>query len=78
MSVVTLVGRPGCHLCTDARTVVARVAADTGAEFVEVSIDDDLELMDRFSELIPVVLIDDAYHAHYVIDPSALRAALLR
>mgnify|MGYP003587379924 CR=1 FL=1 len=78
MSVVTLVGRPGCHLCDDARTVVTAVVAETGDELVEVSIDDDLELLDRFGEMIPVVLIDGAYHAHFVVAPGLLRAALVR
>ena len=42
-----LVGKPGCHLCDDARTVVAAVCADTGAGWAEVSILDDPELADR-------------------------------
>ena len=53
MSVVTLVGRDGCHLCDEARAVVMAVVADTGDEVVELSIDDDLELRDRFAELRP-------------------------
>ena len=32
---ITLLSRPGCHLCDDAREVIARVAADTGARWEE-------------------------------------------
>ena len=38
---ITLIGKPGCHLCDDARVVVQRVAADTGAGWQELSILDD-------------------------------------
>lgn len=78
MSVVTLVGRDGCHLCDEARAVVMAVVADTGDEVVELSIDDDLELRDRFADMIPVVLIDEAYHTHFVVAAAPLRAALGR
>jgi len=27
---ITLIGKPGCHLCDDARAVIARVAAELG------------------------------------------------
>ena len=35
---VTLYTKPGCHLCDDARTVVARVCAQLGESFDEVDI----------------------------------------
>ncbi len=38
---VTLYGKPGCHLCDDARAVVAQVCADLGESYAEISIDDD-------------------------------------
>ena len=36
---ITLYSRPGCHLCDDARAVIARVCADLGEGYDEVSID---------------------------------------
>ena len=38
---VTLIGKPGCHLCDEARAVVAKVTAELGLEFDELSILDD-------------------------------------
>jgi hypothetical protein len=73
---VTLVGRPGCHLCDDAREVVASVCAETGAAWVEASIDDDPALMDEYWERIPVVLVDGRPYDFWRIDPVRLRAAL--
>jgi glutaredoxin len=74
---VTLVSKPGCHLCDAARDVVVAVVAETpGAEFVETSIVDDQELYDRFVEEIPVVLINGAVHNTWRVDADRLRGAL--
>lgn len=73
---VTLVGKPGCHLCDDARDVVVQVCAETGTAFDEISILDDPALADRYAEYIPVVLIDGAQHDFWRIDARRLRTAL--
>jgi hypothetical protein len=54
---LTLLSKPGCHLCDDARAVVAAVLADYPAvSFDERSILDDEELLERYVEEIPVVV----------------------
>lgn len=73
---VTLYGKPGCHLCDDARTVVARVCADLGESWDEVSILDDPSLMERFGEEIPVTFVDGRQISFWRIDEDRLRAAL--
>ena len=75
---VTVYTRPGCHLCEDARAVIARVCADLGEEFAEVSIDDDPALQDRFGEEIPVTFVDGRQHDFWRVDETRLRAALAR
>ncbi|UYN83257.1 MAG: glutaredoxin family protein [Microcella sp.] len=76
-AIVTLLSKPGCHLCDDARAVVAEVVRDfPNAELVEASILDDAELHARYWDEIPVVLIDDVVHCIYRVDPGRLRAAL--
>ena len=76
MGRITLIGKPGCHLCDDARAVVERVAADTGVGWQELSILDDDGLCAQYAELIPVVLVDGEQHDFYRVDESRLRAAL--
>jgi len=79
MPELTLLTRPGCHLCDDARDVVAGVLADLPAGAVtltERSIVDDPELLARYAEDIPVVLVDGEVHAFWRVDPDRLRAAL--
>jgi glutaredoxin len=73
---VTLYGRPGCHLCDDARAVVERVCAELGEEYVEISVDDDPELQRRFGDEVPVTFVDGRQHDFWRVDESRLRAAL--
>lgn len=75
---ITLLGRPGCHLCDAAREVVRRVADDTGAGWVEISVDDDPELLAHYSEQVPVTLVDGERHDYWRVDEARLRAALAR
>ncbi|MFC7221288.1 glutaredoxin family protein [Streptomyces polyrhachis] len=75
-STVTLIGKPGCHLCDEARTVVAQVCADLGASLEERDIGQDAELHRLYWEQIPVVLVDGEQHTFWKVDPQRLRRAL--
>jgi glutaredoxin len=78
MHQVTLLGKPGCHLCDDARVVVERVADELGVPWEERSILDDEDLLAEYAEQIPVVLIDGRQHTFWRVDEARLRAALGR
>lgn len=73
---VLLYSRPGCHLCDDARAVIARVCADVGTSFEEVDITTSAELTEAYGEQIPVTLVDGARHDFWRVDEARLRAAL--
>lgn len=73
---VTLITRAGCHLCEEARDVVARVAADTGVPWAEREIGGDADLERAYGELVPVVLVDGEQHAYWRVDEQRLRSAL--
>ncbi len=76
-AIVTLLSKPGCHLCDDARAVVEEVLREfPDVDLRETSILDDAELHARYWDEIPVVLIDDAVHTIYRVDADRLRAAL--
>ena len=74
---VTLLTRPGCHLCADARAVVARVTADLGVGWEERDITASAEDLARYSDMIPVTLIDGVQHDFWRVSEERLRAALL-
>ena len=73
---VTLIGKPNCHLCDEARSVIAAVCAESGETWQELSIEDDPELFDQYWERIPVTLVDGHPHDFWQVDPSRLRKAL--
>lgn len=73
---ITLIGKPGCHLCDLARTVIATVAEETGAGWEERSVLDDDALLEEYAELVPVTLVDGRRHDYWRVDASRLRAAL--
>ena len=70
MARITLYGRPGCHLCDDARAVLERV----GEPFDEVDIESDDALLKRYLERIPVVAIDGQELYDFFVDEPDLRA----
>lgn len=76
---VTLLSRPGCHLCDAARQIVTDVLAEFPAvEFAEQSIVDDPQLLRRYAEEIPVVLIDGEVHNIWHVDADRFRSALVK
>ena len=69
---ITLYGRPGCHLCDEARAVLER----GGHTFEEVDIEADDDLFKRYLERIPVVTVDGVEAFEFFIDENALRRLL--
>lgn len=76
MARVTLIGKAGCHLCDEARAVVARVAADLGVGWEEHDLLEDPVLYERYWEQIPVVLVDGRQHDFWRVSEDRLRSAL--
>jgi glutaredoxin len=74
---ITLIGKPGCHLCDEARAVVARVAEELGVGWTELDITRDERLAEQYWEQIPVTLVDGRRHDFWRVDEARLRAALL-
>jgi hypothetical protein len=73
---VTLYGKPGCHLCDDARVVVSQVCAELGESYQEISVLDDAHLLERYGEEIPVTMVDGRQISFWRVDPDRLRTAL--
>lgn len=75
---LTLIGKPGCHLCDDAQAVIDAVLGefDTAIPVDKKNILDDDALFARYSEEIPVLLINGKVHNYWRIDPDRLRSEL--
>ena len=73
---ITLISKPGCHLCGPVREVIERVAQDLGVQWSELSILDDPALSAAYRELVPVTLVDGIQHDYWRVSESRLRRAL--
>ena len=77
---LTLIRKPGCHLCDEAdlviQAVLGQLNTDIDVTLTEQDILEDEELYKRYWEEIPVLLINGTVHNYWKIDPVRLRAAL--
>jgi hypothetical protein len=74
---VLLLSRPGCHLCADARAVIARVTADLGVGWAERDITASPADLSQYADMIPVTFVDGVQHDFWRVSEDRLRAALL-
>ncbi|MCO5968068.1 glutaredoxin family protein [Actinoallomurus soli] len=73
---VLLLSKPGCHLCDDAREIIARVCGDLGVGWEERDITASEEDTRLYWEQIPVTFVDGVQHDFWRVDEGRLRAAL--
>jgi glutaredoxin len=73
-----LYGKPGCHLCDDARAAVERAAASRGVGLEQVDVSRDATLNARYGERIPVLEIDGETLFEFFVDEAALKLRLDR
>jgi glutaredoxin len=72
MALVTLYGKPGCHLCDDARAVVERVRAERTFELEEVDASVDPALHREYGERIPVLALDGVELFEFHVEEAVL------
>jgi glutaredoxin len=75
---LTLLGKPGCHLCDDAREVVARVAAELAVPWDERDVTADEDDWATYGDRIPVLLLDGREHGYWQVEEARLRRDLAR
>ena len=73
---ITLLARPGCHLCDDARVVISKVADDLGVTWEERDITQSATDLREYWEKIPVTLVDGVPHDFWRVSEERLRRAL--
>ena len=78
MTTLTLYGKPGCHLCDDARAAVERVTARRDVPLEQVDISRDPVLYKRYGERIPVLEIDGETVFEFFVDEVVLERRLDR
>jgi glutaredoxin len=73
---ITLLTRPGCHLCEVAKPALDRIAAATGESWVEVDVTNDTELEREYGDRLPVILLDGVEHGYWRVEENRLLRAL--
>jgi len=73
---ITLLARPGCHLCDDAREVISKVAEDLAVTWEERDITQSEADLREFWEKIPVTFVDGVQHDFWRVSEDRLRKAL--
>ena len=73
---VTLITRAGCHLCSDAEQILARIQAELGFSLETVDVDGDPALRSEYSDRVPVILIDGKEHGYWRVEEQRFRSAL--
>jgi glutaredoxin len=78
VTTLTLYGKPGCHLCDDARAAVERVTARRDVLLEQVDISRDPVLYKRYGERIPVLEMDGETVFEFFVDEAVLERRLDR
>jgi glutaredoxin len=76
---LTVLGRPGCHLCEEAVAVLERLRADPAVVDMlveEVDIEADDALLRAYLERIPVIVLDGVELYDFAVDEADLRVRL--
>ncbi len=76
MRQVTLYGRPGCHLCDEARAALERIRGELPFALVERDIETDETLLKAYLERIPVIALDGEELFDFFVDEAELRRRL--
>ncbi len=75
---IELLTKPGCHLCEAARQTTGQVAAQFGLSFTERNIQEDPDLMERYRNEIPVLLVDGEVKDFWQVNAKRLTKILAR
>ena len=75
---MTLYGKPGCHLCDDAREVVERVRAEHPFDLREVDVSLDPGLNREYGERIPVLSLNGEELFDFFVEEAVLVERLCR
>jgi hypothetical protein len=70
---ITIYGKPDCHLCNVAAEVVQKVVGSNIAVLIEkVDITDDIALLEKYKNDIPVIAVDGVDTFKHHVDPQQL------
>ena len=76
MTVITVFGRHGCHLCDVAVDVLDGMREELNYEIEKIYIDGNPDLEKLYGEQVPVIHIDGNHHDFFRVDPEQFKSSL--
>jgi glutaredoxin len=76
VTTVTVYSRHGCHLCELAIETLSTLDKELNFQIHVIYIEDNNELIDLYSDQIPVIHIDGKHHDFYKVDVERFRSSL--
>ena len=73
---ITLIAKPGCHLCDEARAVLTALQERVAFTLTDADIEADDELFKRLLERIPVIALDGEELYDFFVDAEDLELRL--
>ena len=78
MIIITLYGKPNCHLCEQALEVIQAARQEYSFELLVRNILENYEDFERYKQDIPVILLNDVELARHRLTEEQLTSALAR
>ena len=75
---VVIYSRPGCHLCEEAKAVMASALCDEDYTLQEVNIESDPNLLERYRNDIPVITVNGVEAFKHRLTAQEFRDSILR
>lgn len=76
MTELTLLSRSYCHLCHDMEAALTPLLEEFGASLRVLDIDAEPAWLERYDELVPVLLLGEEELCHYFLDAPRVREVL--
>ena len=75
---VVIYSRPGCHLCDEAKQVIAAAGCADDYTLAEIDIESDQDLLRRYKNDIPVITINGVEMFRHRLTVEQFRSAVAR
>ena len=70
---ITIMSKPGCPFCAEAKKMVSQVVGNHATVLIEeVNILENPDLHDKYRDVIPVILVDGVERFRHRVDPDKL------
>lgn len=70
---ITIMTKPGCHLCEVAKQTISKIVGSHASVMVEeINILENPDLHDKYKNDVPVILVDGVERFKHQVDPDKL------